>query len=197
MNANVVGLGVIGRDRYDIYPLKGAMFSLHKRVFPLEYDPMMVSTHYCLIKKGFVVDNVPVDDNEVLPLDKRMAVHLTVNYRKDNINIEAKYALDQRYYYITLTINGKQHNTFLSTATFVNDGMVFNAENLINVLNDFIKTSLNDVETCQGDNTGKGGNAASMSKNFLHESASSDALRLKALQLGFESSIEINQTNVN
>ncbi|CAF4411285.1 unnamed protein product, partial [Rotaria magnacalcarata] len=22
MNANVVGLGVIGRDRYDIYPLK-------------------------------------------------------------------------------------------------------------------------------------------------------------------------------
>ncbi|CAF4679644.1 unnamed protein product, partial [Rotaria magnacalcarata] len=37
--------------------------------------------------------------------------------------------------------------------------MVFNAENLINVLNDFIKTSLNDVETCQGDNTGKGGNA--------------------------------------
>ncbi|CAF4187920.1 unnamed protein product, partial [Rotaria magnacalcarata] len=37
----------------------------------------------------------------------------------------------------------------------------------------------------------------SMSKNFLHESASSDALRLKALQLGFESSIEINQTNVN
>ncbi|CAF5141408.1 unnamed protein product, partial [Rotaria magnacalcarata] len=159
MNANVVGLGVIGRDRYDIYPLKGAMFSLHKRVFPLEYDPMMVSTHYCLIKKGFVVDNVPVDDNEVLPLDKRMAVHLTVNYRKDNINIEAKYALDQRYYYITLTINGKQHNTFLSTATFVNDGMVFNAENLINVLNDFIKTSLNDVETCQDDNTGKSGNA--------------------------------------
>ncbi|CAF5201792.1 unnamed protein product, partial [Rotaria magnacalcarata] len=133
----------------------GAMFSLHKRVFPLEYDSMMVSTHYCLIKKGFVVDNVPVDDNEVLPLDKRMAVHLTVNYRKDNINIEAKYALDQRYYYITLTINGKQHNTFLSTATF--NGI--NAENLINVLNDFIKTSLNDVETCQGDNTGKGGNA--------------------------------------
>ncbi|CAF5225553.1 unnamed protein product, partial [Rotaria magnacalcarata] len=56
-------------------------------------------------------------------------------------------------------INGKQHNTFLSTATFVNDGMVFNAENLINVLNYFIKTSLNDVETCQDDNTGKGGNA--------------------------------------
>ncbi|CAF5162901.1 unnamed protein product, partial [Rotaria magnacalcarata] len=37
--------------------------------------------------------------------------------------------------------------------------MVFNAENLINVLNDFIKTSLNDVETCQDDNTGKSGNA--------------------------------------
>ncbi|CAF1432853.1 unnamed protein product [Rotaria sordida] len=32
-----------------------------------------------------------------------------------------------------------------------------------------------------------------MSKNLLHESASSDALRLKALQSGFESRVEVNQ----
>jgi len=32
-----------------------------------------------------------------------------------------------------------------------------------------------------------------MSRNFLHESASSDALRLKALQSGFESRVEVNQ----
>ncbi len=34
---------------------------------------------------------------------------------------------------------------------------------------------------------------STMSKTFLHESASSDALRLKALQSGFESRVEVNQ----
>ncbi|CAF4100850.1 unnamed protein product [Rotaria sordida] len=135
------------------------MLSLHKRVFPEKYDPMMVSTHYCLIKEGFVVDNVPDDDNEVLPLDKRTSLHLKVGYRKDSINIQATYALDQRYYFITLTINEKPPNTFLSIASYVNDGMLFDDENLINVLNEFIKASLNDFETCQDGNTGKDGNA--------------------------------------
>ncbi|CAF4061854.1 unnamed protein product [Rotaria sordida] len=39
------------------------------------------------------------------------------------------------------------------------NGMLFDDENLINVLNEFIKASLNDFETCQDGNTGKDGNA--------------------------------------
>ncbi|CAF3378593.1 unnamed protein product [Rotaria sp. Silwood1] len=112
----------------------GAMLFLHKRVFGDKYDPIM--------------------EKEVLPCNQPSPQFLEVTYRKGDINIQTKQAVDQRFYYLNLK---KPYNTFLSIADYVNNGKVYDDENLIKKLHEFISNSLADFETCHGDQDGPGG----------------------------------------
>ncbi|CAF2380641.1 unnamed protein product [Rotaria sp. Silwood2] len=136
------------------------MLFLHKRVFGDKYDPIMVSCHYCFLKEGFVIADVADEEKEILPCHRRNPQFLQVTYRKGDIDIETKQAVDQRFYYLSLKINRKPYDTFLSIADYVNDGKVFDDENLIKKLSEFINSSLADFETREGGQGGKGGQGA-------------------------------------
>ncbi|CAF4288958.1 unnamed protein product [Rotaria sordida] len=82
-----------------------ALLYLHERVFGDKYDAMIVTAH----------------ENAVLNLDKRTSQFLELSYRKGAIVIDTKYAIDQRYFYVTLKIGEDRHNDFMPTANYVNN----------------------------------------------------------------------------
>jgi len=138
-----------------------AILSLHKRLFPTQFDPMMVATHFLFLKQGFVIADELEEDNKVLPLNNRTNLNLKVDYRKDNVNIKAIYALNSKDYFLSFTINEKPYSRFFTLANYIRkDGTVFNDEDLIDHLNEFIKSSLNAFEKYSNGkdaNIGKGG----------------------------------------